>query len=212
MSIKTLHWIVDPICGWSYAALPLIQQIEQKQLCPQQLHFGGLFIGDRCQAMDGELRARITQFDHQIHQRTGAQFGEDYLKRLQDPSLVLNSLPAIQALVALKKSGNDQLLISYLTQLQVAYYQYGKNINQLETLYKLLPTANMHAAQWQQTIAAVTADDVNLEFNHAHALLHQVGGQGYPTAVLESSAGYQNIAVADYYHRTADFAALIQTQ
>ncbi len=29
MASPILHWIIDPICGWSYGALPLINAIEE---------------------------------------------------------------------------------------------------------------------------------------------------------------------------------------
>ncbi len=30
MASPILHWIIDPICGWSYGVLPLINAAEEK--------------------------------------------------------------------------------------------------------------------------------------------------------------------------------------
>ncbi len=46
MASPILHWIIDPICGWSYGVLPLINAAEEKFPNLQCLHLGGLYIAN----------------------------------------------------------------------------------------------------------------------------------------------------------------------
>ena len=70
-SSLTLHWIIDPLCGWSYGALPLLQATAAAW--PQQnvLHSGGLFVGYSRRRIDANWHQHVRDHDARIAQLTG---------------------------------------------------------------------------------------------------------------------------------------------
>ena len=62
----TLHYIYDPMCGWCYAAAPLIQAARQIDGLNIELHAGGLWVGSQVKRITPELRefvvARLRAF------------------------------------------------------------------------------------------------------------------------------------------------------
>lgn len=46
MSVKTLHYIYDPLCGWCYGIAPFIQAAH-KQGVTIALHGGGMITGSQ---------------------------------------------------------------------------------------------------------------------------------------------------------------------
>lgn len=52
-----LHYVHDPLCGWCWAASPLVQ--AARELVPVQAHAGGLFMDDARRSMGAEWRADL---------------------------------------------------------------------------------------------------------------------------------------------------------
>ncbi|MEB3766350.1 DsbA family protein [Acinetobacter sp. MD2] len=213
---QSLHWIIDPICGWSYGILPLINAAQSKYPQLQQLHFGGLYIGDSRQPMDNSLRQRIVQYDQHIHQLTGAKFGEVYKNELlRKPAFVLDSYAATQTLVTAKQHLNIAQQVKLLTQIQTAYYQRGVDITQISVLSDLIETSDLNIAnnQWQAWLATVDNKQVSQEIMQARELMMSVHGQGFPTLVLEQTTQKQiKIDVSKYYGRPDEFAHYLDSQ
>lgn len=53
-----LYWIIDPLCGWSYGALPLMNRIAQ-HFPHQPILSGGLFIGANRRTLNPEWVAHV---------------------------------------------------------------------------------------------------------------------------------------------------------
>lgn len=85
MSSATLHYIYDPLCGWCYAAAPLVEAASQ--LVPIQLHGGGMMTGTRRQKITPAWRDYVRPQDRQIGRATGQHFGEAYLDGLLEDRL-----------------------------------------------------------------------------------------------------------------------------
>ena len=99
MSSATLHYIYDPLCGWCYAAAPLVEAASQ--LVPIQFHGGGMMTGTRRQKITPAWRDYVRPQDRQIGRATGQHFGEAYLDGLlEDQSAVLDSGPPTAAILA----------------------------------------------------------------------------------------------------------------
>ena len=59
MVTATLHYIYDPLCGWCYAASPLLQAAASLPGLDMQLHAGGMMSGSRRQAVTPALREAV---------------------------------------------------------------------------------------------------------------------------------------------------------
>lgn len=71
----TLHYFYDPLCGWCYAAAPLLAMAAKISGLAVELHGGGLLSGpDRCRVTP-ELRRYVMQHDRRIAGRTTGKRG-----------------------------------------------------------------------------------------------------------------------------------------
>jgi putative protein-disulfide isomerase len=80
-----LHYLYDPLCGWCYAAAPLLDAVTRRlPELPVRLHGGGLFSG---QSITPGLATHIREHDARIARLSGQPFGEPYLQGLlNDPT------------------------------------------------------------------------------------------------------------------------------
>jgi len=101
MSIATLHYIHDPLCGWCYAAQLLVGAAlaQLGSRLALRLHGGGLF--GEPHHVDPALAQHIVHSDERIAQLSGQPFGEAYRQGLlAEDGTVLHSLPPIAAVLA----------------------------------------------------------------------------------------------------------------
>lgn len=61
MKKTTLHYIYDPLCGWCYAAAPLISAARTVDGLSIQAHAGGMWTGANVKRFTPELRAMVVR-------------------------------------------------------------------------------------------------------------------------------------------------------
>jgi putative protein-disulfide isomerase len=94
--LQDLH---DPLCGWHYAASPLVEAAAALPGLRVMLQGGGL--RDPPSGLPPARRAMIARADGRIAQLTGHPFGPGYRGGLlQDPVTAFDSRPAAAALLA----------------------------------------------------------------------------------------------------------------
>ena len=71
MKNTTLHYIFDPICGWCYAAAPLIDAARQIEGLDIVMHAGGLWTDANVKQITSQLRDYVVPNDQRIAQITG---------------------------------------------------------------------------------------------------------------------------------------------
>jgi putative protein-disulfide isomerase len=110
-----LYWIIDPLCGWSYGALPLLNRVAQ-DFTQQHILPGGLFIGTQRRKLDADWLSHVHEHDARIAALTGMTFGSDYRTQLLTNSeIMLDSLPASRGLLAAQRfaaPGSDLLFLN----------------------------------------------------------------------------------------------------
>ena len=214
MATPMLHWILDPICGWSYGALPLINAVEAAFPDLQRLHFGGLYSEDHQPQMTATMRTQIIHYDEQIHQLTGVVFGDDYKNGLlKDHQLFMNSIPATHALLAVEQCLGHHASVSFLNMIQQGYYQQGLNITQYDVIAQLASKLGVSDEQWSKYLGAIDQQQIDESIDHARRLLSQVQGHGFPTLVFENQNGEINkIAVQHFYNKSQDFVSFVAQQ
>lgn len=94
MTNPTLHYIFDPLCGWCYAAAPLIAAAGQLPGVTIALHGGGMMTGERRKHITPDWRGYVLPHDRRIEQMTGQVFGPGYTEGLlNDTTALLDSAP-----------------------------------------------------------------------------------------------------------------------
>ncbi len=206
----TLHLLIDPLCGWTYAAAPLFRQAMAQPGLQLAVHAGGLFTGAQRKKVDTRLRQQLLQFDRQIEALTGQPFTVAYSDGLLGSGeMVLDSLPPIRALLAGQKLGADPVVLLEL--IQQHYYQLGRNITETAVLVAVAEQAGVAAADFHQAYLLLAPELVTAHLQHSRQLLQQISGQGYPSAALEQSDGqYLPLALSKYYQDPAAFGHYLQ--
>ncbi|TBR39630.1 MULTISPECIES: DsbA family protein [Dyella] len=181
----TLHYIHDPLCGWCYAAQPLVSA-AMRQLGARVdliLHAGGLFAEPR--TLDHELGEHIAHSDERIAQLSGQFFGKPYLEGLlADPTTVLFSLPPITAILA-ARSIDASLAYPMLVAIQAAHYQRGLRVVDPDILVEMAEELAIDGDTFRQSYARVRSTDLLEHIEASRRLLNEVHGHGFPTLVLE---------------------------
>lgn len=186
-----LHYINDPLCGWCYAAAPLISAAAEIPQLNIQLHCGGLWINEHRRPLGKALRDYVKQLDERIHLLTGQPFGERYFNELLlDSSRVLDSEPLIHAMLAVEKAGGSALRM--LQRIQQTHYRDGIWTGSIAVLAELAVEQNINAEQF---IRAKEQVNVMAHINATQKLMARLGVSGYPSIALQTGDTWQVIAL-----------------
>ena len=202
-----LHYIYDPLCGWCYGAKPLIDMA--RGILPVVAHGGGMMTGAQRQTVSAQLRDYVMPHDQRIAQYTGQPFGEAYFEGLlRDTTAVFDSAPPTTAVLAAEQSAGRGLEL--LGRLQTAHYAEGRRIADRDVLMAVAAEMGLDADGFRQAFDAASGDVTQAHFKASRALLSRVGGQGFPTVVLEQSGEYQLVDLGPYLGKPEAFAAWLR--
>jgi putative protein-disulfide isomerase len=187
-----LHYIFDPLCGWCYAASPLLTALNERFGDELELvfHPGLLFAEPR--SIDTSYREHIISADLRIAALAGVGFGIPYINRVRTaPVLRYHSEPPAVAIMAVNAL-QPELGLPMLEAIQKAHYQQGEDVSDLLTLSNLARTMGLDVEAFaqaqinvQQILPGIAAE--------ARNLMHAVGGNGFPTLVLERDGEFQKL-------------------
>ena len=198
MSKTVLHYYHDPLCGWCYAAEPLVQAAAAEW--PVVLHGGGLW--DPAGRVPDAKRAQIKVTDRRIHDMTGQVFGVGYLDGLlDDPTTVFHSRPTIAAILAAEQIDGDAAL-PMLSAIQRAHYVEGRRVVETPVLVDLARTLGLAAAPF---VAALDAAPVDRHIREARAEMRQHGLHGFPSFVVEHDGVLRRLAHESCYGNPQSF-------
>ena len=206
----TLHWIIDPLCGWSYGALPLLHATAAAWPNNNQLHAGGLFVGYSRRRIDDEWHLHVSEHDARIAEITGATFGDNYRTKLcRDVSVVLDSLPASAAMLAVQQhSFRDALAL--LSAAQHAWYVDGKNITQIAVLNELAAEVGIDAKVRPAARSDAAKENANQAIKQTRQLMAQTGAQGFPSLVVQRGGQFINVPINRFYGAPAALVNQLQ--
>jgi putative protein-disulfide isomerase len=195
-----LHYIYDPLCGWCYGAKPLVQAAQA--VLPVIAHGGGMMTGANRQKVSPQLRSYVMPHDRRIAEYSGQPFGEAYFEGLlRDHSAVFDSAPPIAAVLAAEQMGAHGLEL--LGRLQSAHYVEGRRIADESVLFEL---AHGMGLERQTFEIAFRAADTEGHIRNSRAFLAKVGGQGFPTLVLEGNDQFTLIDIGPWLGKPQAFA------
>ncbi len=204
----TLHYFYDPLCGWCYAATPLIQAARAIPKLNIQMHAGGLWVDAQVKPITPELRNYVLANDARIAQISGQTFGEAYQNGLlQRTDAVLNSEPPIRAIRVAQALSNQGL--DMLQRIQIAHFIEGREVSQSATLLEIASELGLH----HNAFANAYANDHAQTQAHLHdtrKLMHAWGINGYPNLILQRGEQYLSVPHSRFYGQPSSFAHALE--
>ena len=198
MTINTLHYIFDPLCGWCYGVAPLVKAARAVNGVSIALHGGGMMLGNHCRTIDAQWRGHVIEHDARIAAMTGQPFDDAYINGLLlDTTAVMDSAPPTCAILAAQKLAGRGLDMLHL--IQVAHYQHGKRVADLTVLEALAQELGLPAPAFSAEMQAINGEILNQHIAESRALLAQLSGRGFPTFALENSTGQLQVLDAGRY-------------
>ncbi|WP_077340357.1 DsbA family protein [Pseudocolwellia agarivorans] len=202
MNKAKLHIVVDPLCGWTYGAGPLIEAANNIEDLTVKIHSGGMLTGNNRKKIHVDWREFALKNDKVIAERTGQVFGEQYTDGLlTDHSVVLDSSPASTAILAAEQLGFAAATM--LNSIQKAYYQNGKNITQLQELVDIAVSNGLSRESFTQKFEQLKGEATSKYFDDSRILLQNINGRGFPSSAIEfDNNQWQELDIASYYGQT----------
>jgi len=204
----TLHYIFDPLCGWCYAAAPLVDAAREVPGLKVEFHGGGMMTGANRRAISPQWREYVMPHDRRIAELTGQPFGEPYFEGLlRDTGAVMDSEPpttAILAAEALRAGGG----LDMVHRLQRAHYVDGRRIADADVLTALAVELGFDAEAFASAFARLSGEATSQHIAASRQLLQRAGGQGFPTFVLTQADGpASRIDIGPWLGRAEDWKA-----
>ena len=186
--MPTLHYIFDPLCGWCYGAAPLVEAARAVPGLTVAFHGGGMMTGSNRRQITPDWRGYVLPHDRRIEQLSGQPFGDAYVNGLlNDTTAMMDSAPPITAILAAEGLAGKGL--DMLQRVQRAHYVDGLRIADVPVLVTLAQELGMDGAAFQAEYARQAGAATQRHIDASRALLVQVGGQGFPTFVLDDGGG-----------------------
>jgi putative protein-disulfide isomerase len=197
MNHARLHYIADPLCGWCYAAAPLVKAARDVAGLDVVFHGGGMMAGPNVQRVTPQLRNYVMPHDHRIASLTGQPFGDAYFEGLlRDTTAVFDSAPptaAVLAAEALAGRGLDMLAAE-----QRAHYVAGRRIADRDVLIALAADLGLDRDAFAKAFDAQDVAVLMQHFRDSRAWLARVGGSGFPTFALEIDGQVERLEPGRY--------------
>lgn len=208
----TLHYIFDPMCGWCYAAAPLVDAARSVPGLSVEFHGGGMMTGANRRPITAQWREYVMPHDRRIAELTGQPFGEGYFEGLlRDTGAVMDSEPpttAVLAAEALRTGGG----LDMIHRLQRAHYVEGRRIADVGVLASVAVELGFDAEAFAEASARLSGEATAQHIAASRQLLQRAGGQGFPTFVLVQADGTASrIEIGPWLGRPDEWKAQLAT-
>lgn len=210
-----LHCIYDPLCGWCYAAAPLLAAAAQVEGLAIALHGGGMLAGPARTAITPQWRDHVMPHDRRIAQMTGQPFGTAYFDGLlRRIGTVLDSEPPIAAILAAQAAAGRGL--DMLHALQRAHYVEGLVIAEPAVQLAAAQALGLGGPAFEQALARVQGEPTRSHIAASRQRMADAGGQGFPTFALalpgeHGGAPLRSVDAAAYLGRPQAWQQAVRT-
>ncbi|NLR75660.1 DsbA family protein [Leeia aquatica] len=205
MNDPLLHYVYDPLCGWCYAASPLVKAAVANGI-GIKLHGGGLW--GIPTSLVAEKRSHIQMNDQRIAELTGLPFEPAYLnKLLDDPATIFWSHPTIAAVLAAGalRNGAD---LDMLHAIQTGHYVQGRKVVEEGVLANLAIQIGLAADDFATTIRNIHVAE---HIHNSRHLMTLHGIKGFPGFVLEHEGRFTRVRHERFYGNPEAFATELRT-
>jgi putative protein-disulfide isomerase len=199
MNSSVLHYIYDPLCGWCYAATPLVNMAAEAGVA-MRLHAGGLWTTPTW--LSREQRQHIAFNDARIAELAQVPFGAVYLDQLGgDTPFFLYSNPVVTAITAVGAI-NPGADLDLLHAVQHAHYVEGRRVTEPPILAGLAGQLGISESDFSRACNAV---DLNALYQDAAVLMRRFKLLGYPSFILERNGQLMPIHHEQFYGNPVGF-------
>ena len=203
MADPVLCYVHDPLCGWCYAAGPLVEAAAAAGI-PVVLHGGGLW-DPAVHATDAKRRS-MRETDARISRLTGQPFGPAYLDGLLvDPASTWWSRPTIAAVLA-ADAVEDGRSLAMIGAIQCAHYVEGRRVVDDAVLADAAGSIGLDRSRFLGALATVPVD---AHIAATRALMRDHGLRGFPSFLLRRGDEVTPLAHEGCYGRPEAFVAMI---
>ena len=204
MAMPILHYIYDPLCGWCYAAEPLVEAAAAGGI-PVVLHGGGLW-DQPIHAPDAKRRM-MRSTDDRIAELTGQIFGAAYLDGLLvDPVTIWHSRPTIAAILAADQLRSGQGL-ALMSAIQRAHYIDGRRVVQDQVLTDIASSIGLDATAFATVLQGVAVDQ---HIQQTRMLMDRYNLHGFPGFLVQIAGTYVRLPHERLYGQPAAFLAALR--
>ena len=186
----TVTYLLDPLCGWCYAAAPALNYLQGVEGIEVALAPTGLFAGAGARPMDAQFAAYAWANDQRIQQLTGQPFTQAYRDRILGAANGrFDSGPATLALTAVAQTALERELEA-LHALQHARYVEGRDNADPAVIADVLCSLGLQAAaavlhEPHDALRAALLERVA----SARATMQLLGAQGVPQLAVAGQGG-----------------------
>ncbi len=203
MTLPTLHYVYDPLCGWCYAAEPLVQAAADAGV-PIILHGGGLW--DPAVHATEAKRHSMRETDARISQMTGQPFGEAYLHGLlTDPDSIWWSRPTIAAVLA-AEGVQAGLGLAMIAAIQRGHYVEGQRVVEDGVLAEAALGIRLDPARFSDALREASVDE---HIDDTRRLMRRHRLNGYPSFLVEHDGALARVAHEACYGRPDSFVSMV---
>lgn len=190
MSLISVTYLFDPLCGWCYAAAPALKHLQGVDGLDVSLAPSGLFAGQGARPMDAQFAAYAWSNDQRIEKLTGQPFTQAYRDNILGAVAGrFDSGPATLALTAVAQTAPGRELDA-LHALQRARYVDGRDTADATVLADVLTVLGLaDAAALAREPDAALHRAMAERVANAQALLRAVGARGVPQLVVAGQGG-----------------------
>ncbi len=184
--VPEIIYAFDPLCGWCYGFSPVVARLRSTfgHHATWRLMSGGLVTGDRMQPIR-EMKDYLQHGMAAVTARTGQQFGEGFLRLLDEGSWISRSEPACRAMFVVQREW-PAAAMDFAQALCAAFYQTGLKLDAPDTLAIVAESCGLDAKALLELWSGKTAQrETAAEFANASRL----GITGYPALHLSTGAG-----------------------
>ena len=187
----TIYYVYDPLCSWCYGFSPVMKKLKNSY--DNEFNFevisGGMQSGDRKQPVS-VIRDYLKGAYKNVTERTGVEFGDKFMKVLDDGTRILDSIPPSIALSIIKELKPEETL-NFAAIIQEAIYYDGMDWNLVEAYFPYLEKYNIDPDEFMKKFEDPIYKEKTLE---DFKLASNFGVTGFPTVILKKDDKYYLIA------------------
>lgn len=191
MQAGRIIYLFDPLCGWCYGAVPMLERLRADG-CDVEAMPTGLFSGQGARPLDSAFAAYAWSNDQRIERLTGQIFSEAYRENvLQKHGAVFDSAAMTLGILAVGLA-DPRLRFDALHLLQKGRYVEGLDTADIDVVASLLDNAGFAAAaDHLRKPDEALLSHVRETVANGQQLFRSLHANGVPAIVLERDGSRQ---------------------
>lgn len=172
-------------------------------------HSVGVLSGNKRQEMNAEWRDFVRPHEERITFYSKQVFAEPYVQGvLEHGDVMLDSSPPTAAMLTAERL--DQRGVEMLKRLQIAYYQEGRAIADINVIADLAESLGYDRETFKREVEKTLTTDVDAHIVATNKLLEGLSSKGFPAFGLEIDGHIETLPLGRYLSRPARFQSDIE--